>query len=483
MSFLFYDLIFLVISCIAVALFLYKRRKKLKIESKILLLYRTGFGIRVINNVSKRFKKQLYWIGYLSIGLGYLLMAASVAMIIQLGIIVFSKPEVIGVVKIPPLMPLIPYLPEIFKVDFLPPFYFTYWIVVIAMIAIPHEFFHGIFARKNDIKIKSTGFGFLGPFLAAFVEPDEKEMAKKSFKSQTEILTAGSFANVLMTIIIGMIMIIFFMISFNPVGVVFNGYSSAIVNIDTLSRNNKSILDFNQTELTDLRNKSDLNIKLDGNSLNLLKVEQGEKVFFVTPNNLIDSINNNNKYIIAFLDMPALKNGVVGAITHIDDNRILSMEDLSSSLSKKIPGDKVKIKTKIKDKFKEYEIILEADPYNSSRGVLGVVFISQEDKGVFAKVRKIVTFYKKPFVYYEPIGNSDFIIFFYNLLWWIVLISLSVAIVNMLPLGIFDGGRVFYISILKLTGSEKTTSKIFKIVTILFLIFFVFLTIFWFIKG
>ena len=32
----------------------------------------------------------------------------------------------------------------------------------------------------NKVEIKTTGFGFLGPFLAAFVEPDEKQMQKKT---------------------------------------------------------------------------------------------------------------------------------------------------------------------------------------------------------------------------------------------------------------------------------------------------------------
>jgi hypothetical protein len=56
--------------------------------------------------------------------------------------------------------------------------YFTYWIVAIALVAIFHEGFHGIFARFYNIKIKSTGFGFLGPFLAFFVEQDDKQMQK-----------------------------------------------------------------------------------------------------------------------------------------------------------------------------------------------------------------------------------------------------------------------------------------------------------------
>ncbi len=139
-------------------------------------------------------------------------------------------PEIVRMVKIPPIMPLIPYLPQAFKLDFLPPFYFTYWIVILAIIAISHEFAHGIFAAYNKIKIKTTGFGFfpffLPIFLAAFVELDEKKMAKHKKLEQMAILSAGTFANVICAGIFLLVLWGFFSLAFIPGGELFqkHGY-------------------------------------------------------------------------------------------------------------------------------------------------------------------------------------------------------------------------------------------------------------------
>ena len=69
--------------------------------------------------------------------------------------------------------------------------------------------------------------------------------------------------------------------------------------------------------------------------------------------------------------------------------------------------------------------------------------------------------------------------FVYNLLWWLVLISISVALMNMLPMGIFDGGRFFYLTILLLTKSEKKAKFWFKISTNVLLGLFFLLMVFW----
>ena len=62
------------------------------------------------------------------------------------------------------------------------------------------------------------------------------------------------------------------------------------------------------------------------------------------------------------------------------------------------------------------------------------------------------------------IGDSG--IFIYDLLWWLIIISISVALVNMLPVGIFDGGRFFYITVLAMTKKEKVAKKSFKFIPI-----------------
>jgi membrane-associated protease RseP (regulator of RpoE activity) len=55
-----------------------------------------------------------------------------------------------------------------------------------------------------------------------------------------------------------------------------------------------------------------------------------------------------------------------------------------------------------------------------------------------------------------------------------------VALSNMLPVGIFDGGRFFYLLVLSITKSEKAAKTAFNISTYLLLGFFALLIIVWF---
>ncbi|MCK4647812.1 hypothetical protein KAT24_02695, partial [Candidatus Pacearchaeota archaeon] len=127
MNVMIYDISLLVIFVILIGTFLYRRRKNLKKEG-LLLLYRASWGIKLINNIGKRFRKTLNILSYFVIGLGYLLMGTMIYLFGKIVWIYVINPEIVRAIKIPPIMPLIPYLPQIFKLDFLPPFYFTYWI-------------------------------------------------------------------------------------------------------------------------------------------------------------------------------------------------------------------------------------------------------------------------------------------------------------------------------------------------------------------
>ncbi|MBS3081288.1 hypothetical protein J4221_07495 [Candidatus Pacearchaeota archaeon] len=118
MSFYIYDIIFLVAFSLAVGIFLYKRRKNLKKEG-LLYLYRTQVGIRFIDYVGEKYKKAISFFAFLAIISGYLLMASMVYLFYKLIYIYLFVPEIVKAIKIPPLMPLIPYLPEAFNIDFL----------------------------------------------------------------------------------------------------------------------------------------------------------------------------------------------------------------------------------------------------------------------------------------------------------------------------------------------------------------------------
>ena len=443
MTFILYDLVFLGLFTLFVALFLYKRRNNLKREG-LLFLYRTKLGIKFIEWTTSRYNKCLKKIQYPIIITGYLLTFFGIWMILKIAYFYITSPVAAKALKVPVIMPLVPYLPEIFKMDFLPPFYFTYWIIIIAIIAIPHEFAHGIFARLNKIRILSTGFGFLGPFLAAFVEQDDKQMRKAKKFSQLSILAAGTFANVLMTIVFGVILILFFTLSFSPAGLNFNMYSAEPVNLSSITYIGSDYLE-NST---------------------LVEIRANNKSYFADWDMLNQSFAENQNLIFAFDDSPALKTQLSGAISKIGDYEIKSYNDLNKTLSLYSPGDNVIVQTiNKKNKISEYNITFAN---KNNRAFLGIALIPQTNSGALAFIFNLLTKVKDPFIHYQS-NLGDLGIFIYDLLWWIVIVSLSVALMNMLPLGIFDGGRFFYLTFWALTGNEKAGIWAYKISTWLLL--------------
>jgi len=465
-----YDIIFLVLFTTFVIWFLYTRRKNLQREG-ILFLYRTKFGMKAIEWTSRKFKKQLQWIQYVSIFTGYVLMATMMYLFFQLVYIYVSSPETVKAIKIPPIMPLIPYLPSLFSISFLPPFYFTYWIVILAIVAISHEFSHGIFARLHNIKIKSTGFGFLGPFLAAFVEPDEKQMGKKSIKSQLAVLSAGTFANIIVSILFIIIFVLFFWSMFIPSGAVFDMYAFSDINLTQVNSVNGYLVN-NPSPQTIMEN---LNLK-SGNNLTEIKISNSS--YLIDNNIFIANIKSVGEIARVYDDLPTARAGITGAIIELNGVKISSINDLKIEIGKYLPGANITVKTEMNNnQINNYNITL-ADNGNG-KAVMGIVLLPYPSTGIKGVIYQAISIVKEPGTYYKSRLNTNFNQFIVDLLWWMILINLSVALVNMLPLGIFDGGRVFYLTILYFTKSDNMAKKIFKWMTMLLLFMLALIMVFW----
>ena len=413
-----------------------------------MFLYRTKFGLNFIEKMSAKVPWLFRMLADISMATGYCLMAGGIYLLVQTVFLIYSA---VNVPKIPPLMPLIPYVTNIFKIDFLPPFYFTYWIIAIAIIAISHEFMHGVFARFYKIKLKSTGFGFLGPFLAAFVELDEKKMAKKPIKNQLAILSGGSFANFIFAILFFIILNCFFAAAFMQSGVIIPelGFGNAtipsyyfnIVNASNLTYNNNPL---NITELR-LENKTDYEFK------------EGNKSYYMT-REILDATLANSKLLLVYTDTPAYKSKLEGNILKINNEKIRNITDLNNTLKKYKPGENVIVETSKNN----YTINLTSDPENLNRAVIGIGFPQEEKKGFLIEFIKTLLMRREMTTYYAPL--SQFSIFIYNLLLWIVLINISVMLVNMIPFAIFDGGRFFYLTALAITKSKKKSVKWFNLI-------------------
>jgi len=131
----------------------------------------------------------LNWLGYFGTGIGFLGMIFILYVLIK-GVINL----IISPVTIPTVTPL---LPGIQLAPGIPVLSFWHWIIGILIIACIHEFSHGLYARLNKVPLKSSGFAFIGPLLAAFVEPNEKVMSKKRKRKQMHILVAGPLSNII----------------------------------------------------------------------------------------------------------------------------------------------------------------------------------------------------------------------------------------------------------------------------------------------
>jgi membrane-associated protease RseP (regulator of RpoE activity) len=469
MNFMVYDLAFLAIFLVSTSIFLFRKRKNLKKEG-LLFLYKTSIGVKIINRIGKKYTKLLNVLSYVSIILGFILMMTIVYLFGKIVFIYVFNAAAVKIIKIPPIAPLIPYLPQIFKISYLPNFYFTYWILILATVAISHEFSHGIFAINKKVKIKSTGFGFFPffcpIFLAAFVELDEKRMENKPIKSQMAILAAGTFANTLFAILFLGIMILFFSLAFTPAGVIFDTYTYSAVGISAItSVNGINVSNLNYSQIVNLTNITGFsNISANGTN-------------FLTTAKFLQSQGEIENYVLLYNDAPAITSNLSSIIIKINGIEVKNRLELAAELAKRSPGDKIVVTTRMDDYDKDYEIVLGKNPLDKTKAYLGIGFFDRTSSGIVGTVTGWFTSFKDPAIYYQP--NFAAAEFIYDFLWWMVMVCFSVALCNMLPVGIFDGGRFFYLIMLKVTKSKEKAKKIYKILTYAFLVLVVVMMVFW----
>ena len=182
------------------SLFVYVKRKNLHTHGLFPLLYfsmyRTQIGLRLMDRLAGKFNKTLKFLGYAGILIGFLGMALLSFSLLQNLYNLIATPEAqpgVGLV-----------LPFKVKGAFFVPFF--YWIISIFIIALVHEYAHGVMARAHKLRVKSSGFAFLGILIpvipAAFVEPDEKTLRKRPHKQQLSVFAAGPFSNIILALIV-----------------------------------------------------------------------------------------------------------------------------------------------------------------------------------------------------------------------------------------------------------------------------------------
>jgi len=463
-SFIVYDLAFLLVFALVAIILLNKNKKNLQRHGWI-FLYHSKFGLKFIDWTAKTFEKILRPLQYLVIASGYILMVFIVWLMSLSVWRYLTSPIPEQLRNVPPIAPLIPYFPRLFNLEsFFPPLFFTYFLVALAIVAVSHEFSHGIFARLNKIKVKTTGLAFFGPFFGAFVEPDEKQMNKSKKVPQLAILAAGTFANVVMTLLFLLILWGFFAVSFVPMGVNFNTYPQAIVNVNAISL-------IEDNFITDASQIPDF-VK---EGLNEIVVE--DTLYFVPKGSLDRALESGNEHLVVFEDAPAVRAELRSPILRIDGEIITNPQVLRDRLSTYSPGTSIEI-VSLSENGEEVVKNIKLDE-REGKAYLGVGFIENRRSfisSLFTVIQKI----KDPLVYYEPTWDGDFVQFIYDLLWWIIVINILVALFNMLPVSILDGGRFFYLTVWGITGSEKFGRKAFSFATWFILALLIAMMIRWF---
>ena len=350
-----------------IILLVYLNRKKFDIHAKIIALYRTKVGLKLMDRWAQKYRGFFQIFGYSGVGIGF---AAMIFIVIMLVINLFSlltKPDAVSGVT-----PVIPGIKIPGSTIFVP--LIIGWVALFIIILV-HEFSHGVVARAHNVKIKSSGILFFGPIMGAFVEPDEKEFQKREPVVQYSVFAAGSFSNIILAIFVFILLL------------------------------------------------------------------------GVSP--LKDSLTEPSGFSIGSLmkDFPAEKVGVKAGdiITGINGKEIKSHDEFQKEYQYTRPGEEVTIKT-TSGTFNIKTV--EKD----GRTLMGISDLKDEVKLKSQSIPSKISFAVLSFI-------EDF-------LKWIYTLSLGIGIINLLPLGPIDGGRMMNTALQQMITDKKKALIIFSRITI-----------------
>ncbi len=198
-----FDLILFIIFLLVLSITLYFKRKELVLQKIVhpflyIIMYRTTWGLGLMEKMASKYRGAVQLFGYISVGVGFvgMLYVSLGLLIFFFKMVFFPVAETNGVSLVLPFthIPGIGYLS------------FTHWILSIFVLAIVHEFSHGVVARSHHVPVKSSGFAvfaLLAPVIpAAFVEPDEKKLGKTHDIVQYSVFAAGPMANLVLAFVL-----------------------------------------------------------------------------------------------------------------------------------------------------------------------------------------------------------------------------------------------------------------------------------------
>lgn len=380
-----------------------------------LILIHTPFGLKFFDKIANSKFGKIY--AKFNIYLMPLITALAVFLIVGSLLVLFSNdsaregvreigPQ--GNLLIPGLNPILPW---------------TYgWIGLVITIII-HEAGHGIVARVYNTKVESTGVVlFLGIPIGAFVNIQQDELNRTSFKQKSAILTAGPMNNMILA------------------GICFG------------------LLFLLVSSLTPISNTS-------GD-------EPGITVLTVAENSLAKSIGLEKNSIITFINNEPIED-IVELRNILKDNLGTSIqikwltEDKreqvqSVNLPASLPENKGVLGVTLADKF--FDPVLVLDNYKN-------LFLTNPLAILMPPTLQ------QSLVPYSDVMSSEYSSSIFgpafpiigNLLFWIWFINFNVGIFNALPITMLDGGQ-WYGTLLENKIKTKSKVKPFTILSLIFII-------------
>ncbi len=290
------------------------------------------------------------------------------------------------------------------------------WEVIFALIivAVVHELAHGVLCLVEKLRVKSSGILLFGVLpVGAFVEPDEKKMAGKKFLPQMRILGAGTTSNALFFVLflllaLGLSQALPFLVKSVSVGSVVGNSTAA----DFLNPGDTVAL----ADGVKVRTTSDLQPLMQNGAANIRLADGREASVRIAELEVSSSAN------------PALSEG--DSIFGADGKLVYSASDLRSALEGKKQGDVVSLST--------------------SAGVKPVTLNAQGKLGV--------TLVLKPTVEFRNDAFNPFLFGLFSFLLLVVaftyMLNFILATVNLLPLFITDGQRMFTMELRRIFGDK-----------------------------
>lgn len=181
---------------LAILVLVFLNRRKFQFYFKLIAICKTAWGISFMDRIASRHREMVKLLGYVGIGAGFLSMLFIVFILVQSVFVLLTVPDAAS--PISPVLPgvRIPGVPSEFFVPF------VQGIIAIFLIAVVHEFAHGIVARAHNVRVKSSGPAIIGPVFAAFVELDDAQLKKKDDVVNYSIFAAGTFSNLVLAFVV-----------------------------------------------------------------------------------------------------------------------------------------------------------------------------------------------------------------------------------------------------------------------------------------